>query len=112
MRDRATEKSTLPPWRLSSPALQVHRPQERAPGLAPRGTPANYISMGFDNDLTAAAKLALHNMLLFLTEEKHMNRDDAYMFTSVACDMDVTEVVDQTSGVHVLCPKAPLANQK
>jgi len=34
------------------------------------------------------------------------------MFTSVACDMDVTEVVDQTSGVHVLCPKLPLANQK
>jgi len=75
-------------------------------------TASSYISMGFDNDLTVAAKLALHNMILFLTEEKHMNRDDAYMFTSVACDMDVTEVVDQTSGVHVLCPKLPLANQK
>ena len=72
-------------------------------------TATHYISMGFDNDLTKAAQLALHNMILFLTEQKHMNRDDAYMFTSVACDMDVTEVVDQTSGVHVMCPKDALS---
>lgn len=71
-------------------------------------TATSYISMGFDTDLTKAAQLALHNMIVFLTEEKHMNRDDAYMFTSVACDMDVTEVVDQTSGVHVMCPRSVL----
>jgi acetamidase/formamidase len=75
-------------------------------------TATQYISMGFDTDLTKAAQLALHNMILFLTEEKHMDRDDAYMFTSVACDMDVTEVVDQTSGVHVMCPKSVLAGIK
>jgi acetamidase/formamidase len=68
-------------------------------------TATNYISMGFDTDLTKAATIALHNMILFLTDEKHMNRDDAYMLTSVACDMNVTEVVDGTLGVHVLCPK-------
>jgi acetamidase/formamidase len=75
-------------------------------------TATHYISMGFDNDLTKAAQLALHNMLLFLEEEKHMNRDDAYMLTSVACDMDVTEVVDGTSGVHVMCPKSIFTDKK
>jgi acetamidase/formamidase len=68
-------------------------------------TATNYISMGFNTDLKEAATIALHNMILFLVETKHMNRDDAYMLTSVACDMNVTEVVDGTDGVHVLCPK-------
>ncbi len=75
-------------------------------------TATHYVSMGFDTDLTKAATIALHNMILFLVENKHMNRDDAYMLTSVACDMDVTEVVDGTDGVHVMCPKNIFVNQK
>jgi acetamidase/formamidase len=27
------------------------------------------------------------------------------MLTSVACDVDITELVDQNVGVHVMCPK-------
>jgi acetamidase/formamidase len=75
-------------------------------------TPANYISMGFSPDLKEAATLALHNMIAFLIDTKHMNRDDAYMLTSVACDMDVTEVVDGNDGVHVMCPKSIFIGEK
>jgi acetamidase/formamidase len=35
-----------------------------------------------------------------------MNRDDAYMLTSVAGDVDVTELVDGSVGVHVMLPKS------
>jgi acetamidase/formamidase len=35
-----------------------------------------------------------------------MSRDDAYMLTSVAGDVDVTELVDGSVGVHVMLPKS------
>ena len=35
-----------------------------------------------------------------------LSHDDAYMLTSVAGDVDVTEVVDRNKGVHVMMPKA------
>jgi acetamidase/formamidase len=69
-------------------------------------TPTAYISMGFDDDLSIAAHKAVRNMVDFLVDEKHMTRDDAYMLTSVAGDLDVTEVVDRNKGVHVMLPKA------
>ncbi len=74
--------------------------------LWPRAeTATHYISMGFSPDLKEAATLALRDMIDFLVTEKHMTRSDAYMLTSVACDMDVTQVVDTNDGVHMMCPK-------
>jgi acetamidase/formamidase len=88
----------------------VHKDQHL---LWPRAeTPANYIAMGFSPDLKVAATLATRNMITFLVEEKHLTRDDAYILTSVACDMDVTQVVDGNDGVHILCPKAIFTNPK
>ena len=69
-------------------------------------TPTDYIAMGFDDDLSIAAHKAVRNMVDFLVHQKHMARDDAYMLTSVAGDVDVTEVVDRNKGVHVMLPKA------
>jgi acetamidase/formamidase len=69
-------------------------------------TPTAYIAMGFDDDLSIAAHKAVRNMVDFLVDEKHLTRDDAYMLTSVAGDVDVTEVVDRNKGVHVMLPKA------
>lgn len=88
----------------------VHKNQHL---LWPRAeTPKYYISMGFSPDLKEAATLALRNMIDFLIQEKHLNRDDAYMLTSVACDMDVTEVVDGNDGVHMMCPKSIFLERK
>jgi acetamidase/formamidase len=79
--------------------------------LWPRAeTPTAYISMGFSEDLKTATEMAVRNMIGFLSEQNpdfpHLSREDAYSLISVACDVDITQLVDTNSGVHVLCPKA------
>lgn len=69
-------------------------------------TPTHYIAMGFDDDLAVATVKAVRNMVDFLVAHKGLSKDDAYMLTSVAGDVDVTEVVDRNKGVHVMMPKA------
>ncbi len=74
--------------------------------LWPRAeTPTYYISMGFSKDLKEATEHALRDMIDFLMEEKHLSRDDAYMLSSVAVDLDITQLVDGNVGVHAMCPK-------
>src|SRR6201994_3549477 len=78
--------------------------------LWPRAeTPTAYISMGFDADLKKATEIAVRNMIMFLADQNpdypHLSRDDAYALVSTACDVDITELVDTNSGVHVMCPK-------
>jgi acetamidase/formamidase len=68
-------------------------------------TPDYYISMGFSKDLKEATEHALRDMIDFLVEEKHLSRDDAYMLSSVAVDMNITQLVDGNVGVHAMCPK-------
>jgi acetamidase/formamidase len=74
--------------------------------LWPRAeTPEYYISMGFSKDLKEATEHALRDMIEFLVVEKHMSRDDAYMLSSVAVDLNITQLVDGNVGVHAMCPK-------
>jgi len=74
--------------------------------LWPRAeTPTSYISMGFSPDLKEATTLAVRDMINFLVDEKHLSRDEAYMLTSVAVDVDITQLVDGNVGVHAICPK-------
>jgi acetamidase/formamidase len=74
--------------------------------LWPRAeTPTHYISMGFSKDLKEATTLALRDMIAFLMEEKKLSRDEAYMLSSVAVDMEITQLVDGNVGVHAMCPK-------
>ena len=81
----------------------VHKKQ---PLLWPRAeTPTHYITMGFSPDLKEATEHALRDMIDFLVVEKHLSRDDAYMLSSVAVDLDITQLVDGNVGVHAMCPK-------
>jgi acetamidase/formamidase len=80
--------------------------------LWPRAeTPTHYISMGFNEDLKQATTLAVQQMIDFLVTQKHLTRDDAYMLTSAACDVDITQLVDTKVGVHVMCPKTMFAEK-
>ncbi|HEY6305050.1 MAG TPA: acetamidase/formamidase family protein [Candidatus Angelobacter sp.] len=72
-------------------------------------TPTHYISMGFHQELYEATRIAVREMIDFLVAEKHLSRDDAYMLTSVAGDVDITELVDGNKGVHVMMPKSIFA---
>lgn len=69
-------------------------------------TPTHFITMGLDPDLNEATKMAVLEMIDYLTTEKHMTRDDAFMLCSVAADLRITQVVDGTKGAHVMIPKA------
>ena len=73
-------------------------------------TPTHYIAMGFHEDLKSATEMAVRNMITFLAEQNpdhpHLSRDDAYSLISVACDVDITQLVDLPRvGVHVMCPR-------
>lgn len=69
-------------------------------------TPTHFIAMGLDPDLTEATRMAVREAIDFLVTEKGLNRDDAYMLTSVAVDLAITQLVDGTKGVHAKIPKA------
>jgi acetamidase/formamidase len=69
-------------------------------------TPTHYIVMGIDEDLTKAMKIAVHESIDFLVNEKHLSREDAYMLSSAAVDFEITQVVDGTKGVHGMIPKS------
>src|SRR4051794_35516967 len=68
-------------------------------------TPAEYISMGTDEDLTKATRIAIQEMIDFLVAEKHLDKMAAYQLTSIAGDVHVTQLVDGKVGVHVRMPK-------
>jgi len=68
-------------------------------------TPTHYVVMGLDKDLTLAAKLAAREAIDFLTTEKQLSPDQAYMLASVAVDFRITQLVDGTRGVHGMIPK-------
>jgi acetamidase/formamidase len=68
-------------------------------------TPTHYITMGLNDDLNACATQAVREMIDFLVTQKHLSRDDAYMLSSVAGDLHITELVDGNKGVHMMIPK-------
>jgi acetamidase/formamidase len=68
-------------------------------------TPTHYLVMGLDKDLTEAAKLATREAIDFLSTEKKLSREEAYMLASVAANFRITQVVDGTKGVHGMIPK-------
>jgi acetamidase/formamidase len=69
-------------------------------------TPTHWITMGLDPDLTQAARLCGLETIDFLMNEKKLSRADAYALMSVAVDMDITQLVDGTKGVHAMIPKS------
>lgn len=90
---------------------------DTTPLLWPRAeTNAFYIAMGFDEDLTKAAEISIRNMITFLSEQMtdhpRLSREEAYALISVACDVDVTELVDGNKGIHTMCAKSLFSKQK
>jgi acetamidase/formamidase len=69
-------------------------------------TPKAFMTMGIDEDLTEATRIAVREMIDFLVNQKSLSRDDAYMLASVAADLSITQLVDGTKGVHAMIPKA------
>jgi acetamidase/formamidase len=68
-------------------------------------TPTDFISMGTDEDLTKATKIAIQEMIDFLVAEKKMDKLAAYQLTSIAGNVAITQLVDGKVGVHVKMPR-------
>jgi acetamidase/formamidase len=68
-------------------------------------TPTHWITMGLHESLDEAARRATREMIDYLTAERGLSRDDAYMLTSAGVDLHVTQVVDGVKGVHATLPK-------
>jgi formamidase len=58
-----------------------------------------------NEDLTQAARSSLVDMIDWLQKNKGMTREQAYVFTSVACDLRIGNVVDVPNyAVSTICP--------
>ena len=69
-------------------------------------TATDYISMAADPDLTTATKLAIQEMVDFLTSTKGLTKHEAYQLTSIAGNVAITQLVDKPNvGVHVKIQK-------
>ncbi len=68
-------------------------------------TPSHLITMAFDEDLDDAAKTALREMIALIGERMGLPPADAYMFSSLAVDMRVTQLVDGNKGIHAMLPR-------
>ena len=73
----------------------------------PRGeTPTHYISMGTDEDLTVATRVAIQEMVEFLVATKHYDRHTAYQPSAWPPTSPSPSLVDGRVGVHVKMPKS------
>ena len=69
-------------------------------------TPTHWGTMGFNEDLHEAVKIALKGMIKLLVSEKEMDPYEAYSLCSLQADLRVTQVVDGNKGIHAMMPKS------
>jgi acetamidase/formamidase len=75
-------------------------------------TATDYISMGTDEDLTKATKIAVQEMIDFLASTRGLDKQSAYQLSSIAANVAITQLVDGKVGVHVKVPKSIFVNSK
>jgi acetamidase/formamidase len=69
-------------------------------------TPTHWITMGSDEDLTEATRIAINQTISFLMERHGLSRVEAYRLISLAIDLRITQLVDRKLGVHAMIPKS------
>jgi acetamidase/formamidase len=61
-----------------------------------------WLTFGFDEDLMAAARIALEGMLVLMGRELHVTGPDALALASLGVDLRITQVVNGSVGVHAV----------
>jgi acetamidase/formamidase len=69
-------------------------------------TPTHMITMGTDTSLTTATKVAVQEMVDYLSASRGLSKTDAYRLASIAADLRITQLVDGNVGVHMMVPKS------
>jgi acetamidase/formamidase len=67
-------------------------------------TPEAWLTFGFDEDLDAAAGVAVGGMLDLMGRELGLGRSDALAFASLVVDVRVTQLVNGVLGAHAVLP--------
>lgn len=67
-------------------------------------TPTAWLSFGLHQDLNAAMRLALADMLVLMCDLFGVSRKEALALASVVVDLRVTQVVNGVCGVHAVLP--------
>ncbi|WP_461149900.1 acetamidase/formamidase family protein [Spirosoma pulveris] len=75
-------------------------------------TPTHFIAVGLDKDLNKAMKNALSEACAFIQNELGFTFNEALSIASTAVDFEVSQVVDQTLGVHAMIPKSIFTKKK
>ncbi|WP_460976591.1 acetamidase/formamidase family protein [Spirosoma knui] len=75
-------------------------------------TPTHFIAVGLDKDLNKAMKNALTEATTFIKDELGFTFNEALSIASTGVDFEVSQVVDQTLGVHAMIPKAIFTKRK
>jgi acetamidase/formamidase len=65
-------------------------------------TADSWLTFGFDEHLGRAARIAVDGMLDLMQRELDMTRADALAYASVVVDLRVTQVVNETLGIHAV----------
>jgi len=69
-------------------------------------TPTHMITMGTDTSLTVATRVAVQEMVDYLSSSRGLSKTDAYRLASIAADLRITQLVDGNVGVHMMVPKS------
>jgi acetamidase/formamidase len=64
--------------------------------------------VGTDSDLTAAAKLAVQDMIDLLMEKASVSRSEVNRIAGIAADLHVSEVADEKVGAYMTIAKSVL----
>jgi acetamidase/formamidase len=71
-------------------------------------TPTHLVAFGLDTDLDDAARMALKQMIDWIVALTGIPKDEAYALCSFACDLHVTQTVNNVKGVHAMLAKSIL----
>ena len=71
-------------------------------------TAASWITFGFHEDLREAARIAIEGMLDLMQREHGLSRSDALALGSVVVDLRITQIANETLGVHAVLADAAL----
>lgn len=88
----------------------VHKGKKLA--LPRAETATHFIIVGLDKDLNKAMKNALSETCAFIRDELGYTFNQALSIASTAVDFEVSQVVDQTLGVHAMIPKSIFVDKK
>lgn len=82
---------------------------DRPPLELPRAeTDTAWITLGFGDDLDSAAKQAASSMIDLIVELTELSELDAYALCSICVDLEITQAVNGTVGVHARLAKTLL----